>query len=72
MWLYTDFNNNAKWAKDMNGYRATTKHCARIIVRVAHIGVSTPQGYHKPNGELAFNAIEKLPTMRSLIHALTK
>jgi hypothetical protein len=63
------------WFADMNKFRAhfySQLTRGDIIIRYAHVGINPPAHYHKPNGELACDAVEKLPTMRSLIHALTK
>lgn len=62
------------WFKDMNGCRAKffsqlTKD--DVIIRTAHVGIKPPKGFHKPNGELAFDAAERIPTMRGLVHALS-
>lgn len=45
-------------------------HNNAFVVRFAHVGIEPPKGYHKPNGHLASNAIERIPTMKDLINAL--
>ena len=59
---------------DMNKARvAFGSNCSKgdSIIRFAHVGVKPPKGWHKPNGHLANDAIERIPTMRTLIHAVT-
>ena len=62
------------WFADMNKFRAhfqaqlTSKD---IIIRVAHSGVAAPDGYRKTGGELALDPVERIPTMRDFIHAMT-
>lgn len=65
----------AGWYPDMNKARVAFGSRASkgdSIIRFAHQGIKPPKGYHKPNGHLAHDAIERIPTMRTLIHALTR
>ena len=56
------------WFPDMNRFRqhfSTKLQPNDVIIRVAHVGVEPPKGWHKPNGHLAHNPIEMLPTLPS-------
>ena len=61
------------WFKDKQALRDAFAMVARdaIIIRCAHVNIEPPMGYHKPNGELANDAIERVPTMKDLINALS-
>jgi hypothetical protein len=62
------------WFPDMNKFRASffaKLKPSDVIIRCAHTDIEPPKGWNKPNGNLACDAIERIPTMRSLIHALT-
>jgi hypothetical protein len=69
LYLYSDFTT-AKWAKNPQHWRELTGKSGNPL-RCAHQGVDCPPHYHKPNGHLANDAIERMPTMKDLINALT-
>lgn len=69
LYCYSDFTTPA-WAKNPAHWRELTginKH----PLRCAHSNWPAPEGWHKPNGHLANDAIEKTPTVKDLINALT-
>lgn len=70
LWLYDNLQCVLAWAATPGEARRLTG-VGGTFIRVAHLDVPTPPHYHKPNGHLACDAIEKQPTMRDLIHALT-
>jgi hypothetical protein len=72
LWLYTDFHGSFAFARDMNEFRKLTRSkldCVRVVPKGGQIPL--PKGYRLHGEGLAFDGIERIPTMRSLIHALT-
>jgi len=69
LFCYSDFATPA-WAKNPAHWRELTGKQGNPI-RCAHTDFPAPKGYHKPNGHLANDPIERIPTMRDLINALS-
>ncbi len=70
LYLYSDFIT-AAWAKDPQHWRKITGNAEGVRpVRCAHCAFPLPKGYHEPNGTLANDAIERIPTMRDLVNSL--
>lgn len=68
LYLYSDFTA-AVWAKNPEHWRKITGRTGNPV-RCAHCAFPLPKGYHEPNGTLANDAIERIPTMRDLVNAL--
>ena len=72
LFLYWDMKSCLVWASGMNNAKQLVGDSRRNFIRVAHKDIDPPKGYRKPYGHLAFDAIERIPTMRDLIHALSR
>lgn len=71
LYYYWDMDETADWAKNPLDFRTKNPDCNKAhCIRASHMNVSPPKGWHKPNGYLACDAIEKIPTMKDLINAL--
>lgn len=68
LYCYSDFVT-VMWAGSPEEWRKLTGKQGNPV-RCAHVGIDCPPHYHKPNGHLANDAIEPIPTMRDLINAL--
>lgn len=60
LYLYSGLTNPKQaWAKDPHHFRQIVGE-SKYAIRVAHAGVACPANYHKPNGHLANDAIERI------------
>lgn len=68
LFYYSNFTTIA-WAKNPQHWREITGKSGNPL-RCAHPDIAAPKGYHKPNGHLANDPIERIPTMRDLVNKL--
>jgi len=68
-YLYSDLRGNWGWFKNPADYRKSFP-MAGVAIRCAHPDIEAPKGWHKPNGYLANDGIERIQTMRNLVAAL--
>jgi hypothetical protein len=69
LYFYTDWTTYA-WASDPANWRKLTGRKTSPI-RVSHGEIDLPPGYKRTGRSLAHEPIERLPTMKDFIHALS-